>query len=249
MLLVHKVNSHVKYEEELPQKSTNCNGKNVAHQVFDKNPLRVTSKEKQRKYLKGWKFKFKTSSKRRKSMNDQLSLVEETAFFYKDPKEISWCHVKEFKETVAAHGRKIIYRFKLLDESSKAAFYNGTIQIRVWDSGRSSLECVLWRGLKRYQCYGTEMQAKEPDICHRLFREEKYINHDEMLELIPFRLSSKTRSYVSDVLHISLRDGKKEKQITGLSMADGVFMNKKEFSDFSLFNRVWEPGGDLVETR
>ncbi|KAG7559780.1 hypothetical protein ISN45_Aa05g013630 [Arabidopsis thaliana x Arabidopsis arenosa] len=143
MLLVHKIDSHVKEEEELLQQSTSGNAKIDAHQVFDKIPLRVPSKEKQMKYLKAWKFKFKTRSKRRKSMNYQISLVEETALFYKDPKDISWYHVnKEFKETVAAHGRKIIDQFKLLDETSKPALYNGTIQISVWDSGGSPLECV-----------------------------------------------------------------------------------------------------------
>ncbi|KAG7564023.1 Retrotransposon gag domain [Arabidopsis suecica] len=84
-----------------------------AHQVFDQMP----SKEKQRKCLKAWKFKFKSTSKRSKSMDDMFSFVEEAVLLKKDPKETIWdCVKKEFKETMAACGKNRVDRFKLAEE-------------------------------------------------------------------------------------------------------------------------------------
>ncbi|KAG7556346.1 hypothetical protein ISN44_As11g023850 [Arabidopsis suecica] len=159
VLMVNKMDLHVKEVEELPQQSTIGNGKIDAHQVFDKIPLRVTSKEKQRKYLKGWKFKFKANSKRRKSMNDKLSSEVETALLNEDHEQIIWdCVYKEFKETMTAHGKKRVDRYKLLRAG------------RVWEPGGLQVKLYLWDW--------PETQPKSREELHQI---ETSLYHQKML--------------------------------------------------------------------
>lgn len=159
VLMVNKMDSHVKEVEELPQQSTIGNGKIDAHQVFDKIPLRVTSKEKQRKYLKGWKFKFKANSKRGKSMNDKLSFEDETGLLNEDHEEIIWdCVYKEFKKTMTAHGKKRVDRFKLLRAG------------RVWEPGGLQVKLYLWDW--------PETQPKSREELHQI---ETSLYHQKML--------------------------------------------------------------------
>lgn len=222
VLLVHKVDSHVKREEELLQESTSGNGKIITDQRFDQMPLRVTTIDKPKKYLKGWKFKFKISLQRKKLMEGTTLLNN------KDLTEIISGHInKAFKVTIAPCGKRKIGRFKLVNESSKSAVYDGPIQICVWEPGGLPAKLNLCDGLEKYHDHGDMLEPTPKSHGTGLQRNTNRVMINVSQQLARFVGCSK----VGIESWLEICGDKYKKQMLVLVKES---------------NRVWERGGSLV---
>ncbi|XP_010467355.1 PREDICTED: uncharacterized protein LOC104747427 isoform X2 [Camelina sativa] len=243
-----KMDSYVEEVEKLPQQLTSGNGNINAHQVFDKIPLRITSKGKRRTSLKGWKFKFKASSKRGKMVG--LSFEDAAALVNEDPKETIWdCVYKEFTKTMTAHGKKRMDQFKIAQAD------------RVWEPRGLPTKLELW------DCPEKESRSYQASHHIERFSFPQVLNSDSeqtrnsVLQLhigVGLVDSGHIRKYRlkshvgTNLIEFRVGHGGNMFIATKMLVHDKVMVVAQRLTSLqiprlSLANHVWKPGGVLNE--